>query len=366
MRCWYHGLRVDGTHGIPRAPALFSALVRSLIPVCALVACASRARVIPPEARMRLDVAEPVLMGPIETAPATDARAWAPLADGSRVVITDDGAALVAPDGSVSARRPLREPARCTPRAWGARGLVFCPDEGDDPASIPSPAPRMAVLRGDPDVFLPSRDGLALTREGPCDGDAPATGAVLTACSYEDGQWREWRTDAPGALLDRYGSLALATRCVRGAPCEVGLYDIDLARWRPVLLPDATARWVRGGFDTDGALVGIVHTGAREAVGWAVRGAPGAAMRALRLPAPVDDAATDGRDRAVFLRGAEAWITDDGGVSLRPVRGCVVSAATNASDTSLRMGRRAACEGALCAIATRCAVRARVRGADIP
>lgn len=366
MRCWYHGLPVDGTHGIPRAPALFSALVRSLIPVCALLACASRSRVIPPEARMRIDVAEPVLMGPVETSPSTDARAWAPLADGSRVVITDDGAALVAPDGTVSARRPLSAPSRCAPRAWGARGLVFCPDEGDDPGRLPSPAPRMAVLRGDPDAYVASRDGLTLSREGTCDAAAPPSGGDLAVCSYEDGQWREWRTDTPGALLDRYGSLALATRCARGSQCEVSVYDIDLARWRAVLLPDATARWVRGGFDTDGSLVGVVHTGVRDAVGWMVRGAPGAAMRVLRLPAPVDDAATDGRDRAVFLRGADAWITDDGGLSLRPVRGCATSAAPNASATSLRMGRGAACEGALCAIAARCAVRARIRGADIP
>ncbi len=313
---------------------------------------------------MRIDVATPVLMGPVEASLTPDVERWAPLADGSTVTLSNTGVTLIAPDGSVTARHALRDPTRCAPRAWGPRALVFCPDEGDDPMQLPSPAPRVVVLRSAPGRWIASRDGLSLTREGPCD-DGPAAD-VLTACSFEDGRWQEWRTDSPGALLDRYGALALATRCARGSPCEVSLYDIDLARWRPVLLPDATARWVRGGFDRDGALVGVVHTGARDAVGWFVRGAPGAAMSVLRLPAPVDDAATDGRDVALFLRGDEAWITDDRGVSLRPVRGCARGAAANASASSLRMSRGAACEGARCAIDARCAVRARRRGADIP
>ncbi len=340
---------------------MFLHAMRRLATVCLLLGCAAPRNTIPAPPRLRLEADAPVLMGPVACEAAPDGTAWAPLANGGRVTVSPEGASLVASNGTVSARRPLRDPSRCTALAWRDRGVVFCADEGDAPETLAGAPPRLLVLRGDAREWVASRDGETLTREGACFAEAPVEG-VLSACSFEDGAWREWRTDARGALLDRYGSLALVTRCGEVA-CDVALFDIDLARWHQALLPDAAGRWVRAGFDSDGSLVGVMHTGSREALGWFVTGRPDGAMRALRLPAAVDEAATDGRDRALFLRGGESWFTDDGGLSLRPLTG-VPSASPGGAP--LRPGRGVVCEGATCVIAHRCAVRARPRGQSVP
>ena len=340
---------------------MFLRAMRRLALACALLGCASTSNTIPAAPRLRIDPNVPVLMGPVACAPSPTGTTWAPLADGGRVTVSPEGASLVARDGSLSARRPLRDPSRCAPLAWHDRGVIFCADDGDAPETLAGEPPRLIVLRGDARDWVASRDGETLTREGPCSADAPSE-ASLVACSFEEGSWREWRTDARGSLLDRYGSLALVTRC-RDALCDVTLFDIDLARWREAMLPDAAGRWVRAGFDVDGAIVGVMHTGTSDAVGWFVRGLPGASMRSFRLPAAVDDAATDGRDRGLFLRAGESWLTDDGGISLRPVTG---GSRESPAQTSLRMGRGAVCEGGDCAIAQRCGVRARPRGMGVP
>lgn len=353
MRCWYHGLPVDGTHGIPRPRALFSGLVRRLLPLCALAGCAGSGRVLEGTAHLRLDAVTAALAAPIDAVTLPDALAWAPLADGHRVTVTADGARITDVRGAVTEAHPLRDASRCVPRAWRDRAVIFCRDEGLDARSLPSPLPRLVVLRGDAEGWIASRDGLSLTREGPCDAETPAD-ATLTACSFEDGRWREWRTDAAGALLDRYGSLALVTRCVGDAPCDVWLYDIDLARWHPTRLPDATSRWTRVGFDPDGRLAGVAHSGARDGVPWFVVGPPGASLRALRLPEDVDDVAVGARGVAVFLRGESAWFTDGDGRTLRPVRGCALH--PTAPVALRRAGHSVACEAGECAIDARCGV----------
>ncbi len=322
---------------------------------------------IPPPIRLRIETPSPVLMGPLDARPAApDVRAWVPLPDGARATLHADGAVTLDARGRTVERLSVRAPDRCSLAPWGARAIVFCPDEGADPPSLGAVSSRLVALRGDRARWVPSRDGRTLSREGPCD-PRDAADDVMTACSLEpDGRWREWRTDAPGALLDRHGALAIALRCARDAPCAVGLFDIDLARWRPLPLPDTAARWVRAGFDADGRVVGIVRTGAREAVGWFVSGAPGAVLRALRLPEPVDDAATDGPERAVFTRGSEAWATDDGGLSLRPVRGVAGVDAPAPRDAAARLGEDAACVGEVCALAGRFELRLDRRARGVP
>lgn len=351
----------------PRGFVLFLPLMRTLFALCALAACAARPRGLPPSAAQRFDVDAPVLMGPVDALAAPpDALAWAPLSDGSRATLHADGALTLDLADRPLARVTVLHPAQCALAPWGARAIAFCADEGVEPSALGASSPRLMVLHGDASQWVASRDGRTLTRRGACD-PADADASVMIACSLEpDGRWREWRTDAPGALLDRHGAYALVTRCARDAPCAVSLFEIDLARWRPVLLPDPAARWVRAGFDADGRVVGIVHTGAREAIGWFVSGSPEASLRALRLPAAVDDGATDGPDRAVFLRGDEAWFTDDGGLSLRPLRGWREVAAAPSGAAPQRMGGRVACSAARCAVSRIFEARLARRGAGVP
>lgn len=346
---------------------LFLPVMRTFFAACALAACAARPRGLPPSSAPRFDVETPVLMGPVEAVAApADVLAWAPLSDGARVALHADGALTLDLDGRSVARATVRHPERCALAPWGARAVAFCADDGVEAATLGASIPRLVVLRADASQWVPARDGRTLTRRGACD-PSDADASVMVACSLEaDGRWREWRTDAPGALLDRHGAYALVTRCARDAPCAVSLFEIDLARWRPVLLSDPAARWVRAGFDADGRVVGIVHTGAREAVGWFVRGAPEASLRALRLPEPADDCATDGRDGAVFLRGAAAWVTDDGGLSLRPLRGWRDGEASPRGAAPGPVGMRAVCSAGACAIARSFEVRLPRRGAGVP
>lgn len=346
---------------------LFLPLMRTFFAACALAACAARPRGLPPSSAQRFDVEAPVLMAPVDAlAAAADVLAWAPLSDGARATLRADGTLTLDLDDHPVARVTVQRPDRCALAPWGARAVAFCADDGVEASTLGASIPRLVVLRADAAQWVASRDGRTLTRRGACD-PADADASVMVACSLEpDGRWRAWRTDAPGALLDRHGAYALVMRCARGAPCDLWLFDIDLARWRSVLLPDPAARWVRAGFDADGRLVGVVHTGARDAVGWFVRGSPEASLRALRLPAPVDDCATDGPDRAVFLRGGEAWVTDDGGLSLRPLRGWRDREAAPRGAAPERVGTRAACSAGVCAIARTFEARLPRRGAGVP
>ena len=242
--------------------------MRTFFAVCALAACAARPRGLPPSSAQRFDVEAPVLMGPVEAvAAAAGVLAWSPLSDGARATLRADGALTLDLDDRPVAQVRVQRPERCVLAPWGARAVAFCADDGVEASTLGASIPRLVVLRADASQWVPSRDGRTLTRRGACE-PSDADASVMVACSLEpDGRWREWRTDAPGALLDRHGAYALVTRCARDAPCAVSLFAIDLAQWRPVLLPDPAARCARASTPTGGSLGSFTRALARPSGG---------------------------------------------------------------------------------------------------
>lgn len=304
----------------------------ALVSLCAL-ACASTPVI--PRATSR----PPTPVAPIDAAaPPEGVLVEVPLRDGRALTLRASGALERRRGDEADARLSVPDPAGCALRAWGDRGLALCPAGDAAAGTLFGPeSPWLAVLRGSMSSVIPGSDGRTLTRNGPCDRGAEHDASRESlACTWREGQgWRAWTVDRAGArVLDVYDHHALVRWVERVELPErppithevVGLYDVARAQWLPLSAPDPTARWVCAGFDADGRVRALVHTGTTTAPqAWRLLG--GGARESTRLQArPLPFAAEDfgALDdlRMVLVRGGDIAATRDA-QRVIPVRSAV-------------------------------------------
>jgi len=286
-----------------------------------------------------------------------------PLHGGRTLSLRADGALTRTTAGVEDARVTVADPARCALHAWGERGFAACEGEGESVMFAPT-APALGVLRGDMARVIAGRDGRTLARAGACDANRGIEARTESAaCRWVEGVgWRTWTVDRPQAqLLDIYGQRALLRWTERTELPErpavahevVGLYDIDGGHWVPLTASEPTARWICAGFDDEGWVRGIVHTGTTTAPrAWRVlgdeTGGAGPRLQARPLPFAAEDFAEIDETRAVFVRGDEAVLMRDA-THVAPVRGEGALTARPWRHAT-RCGERVACDGLRCVI----------------
>lgn len=335
------------------------------IPCLAALACAST----PPTPRA---TPRAIPLAPIEaTAVPEGVLREVPLADGRALTLRADGALTRGRGDRIDARTTVTDPGACVLRPWGDRGVALCPS-GDAATGSPFDAasPFLAQLRGALSTLIPGRDGRSLTRDGSCDPsvDHDAT-RESAACTWSEGRgWRGWTVDRPGArVLDVHGQRALVRWAERVELPErppithevVGLYDIDQARWIPLSPPDPTARWVCAGFDPDGRVRAIVHTGTAAAPrAWRLQGGDArdevSRLQARPLPFAAEDLAGLDDLRMVLVRGTEVVAMRDAERAI-PVRVPEPLAAPPRRGAT-RCGDRVVCGGERCTVDGRVSV----------
>ncbi len=311
-------------------------------------------------------------LGALTATPLPDgALALTLLEDDTRVAIFEAGhAAIVGADGRAIERLEVPEAARCGLVPWGARAFALCPNAVDTARGFFTPdSPRLARWNVSAERFITSRDGQSLTLRGPCppEGSTPdaarrsaADEGTVVGCTFtRERPWREWRANLSGDVVDVFGDRAIVRHRVSASPTpdgpavyDVGFYDIDTARWRPVTLTDVTARWIRVGFDRQGKLLGVACTGTSDSPrAWRVTASPGAPAQMEPLPFAVDDLdALDARVTvAVNERGV--FVSDDRWASFRTVRGAVARAAPERPfERPARIATRVICQRRACVV----------------
>lgn len=286
-----------------------------------------------------------------------------PLRGGRTLSLRADGALVRATGEAEDARVTVTAPERCALQAWGERGFAACEGDGESVMFAPT-APALGVLRGDMARVIAARDGRTLARAGACDANRTIEARTESAaCRWGEGVgWRTWTVDRPQAqLVDIYGQRALLRWTERTELPErpavthevVGLYDIDRGHWVPLTASDPTARWICAGFDDEGWVRGIVHTGTATAPrAWRVlgdeTGGAGPRLQARPLPFAAEDFAEIDETRAVFVRGDEAVFMRDA-THLAPVRGEGALPARPWRHAT-RCGERVVCDGLRCVI----------------
>jgi hypothetical protein len=307
----------------------------------------------------------PAALAPVEgVARAEGVLRTIPLRDGRTLTLRADGAFTRGRGEVTDARLTVRDPEGCALRPWGERGIALCPAEGPVGSFFGADSPWLGQFRGALSAVIPGRDGRTLTRDGSCEARADHDAArESVVCTWDEPRgWRAWTVDRPDAhVLDVFDQRALLRWTERtelpGVPAiaheVVGLYDIDRGRWLPLTPEDPTARWACAGFDDDGRVRGIVHTGTAAAPrawrmlgGDASEGAP--RLQARPLPFAAEDFGALDDLRMVLVRGAEA-------VAMRDPERAAPVRSTEALENprrvhATRCGERVVCGGERCVV----------------
>lgn len=338
---------------------------RSLLLSLCAVACATTPPPPPPPRPAR-----PVVPLDADALPE-GALAEVPLRDGRTLTLRASGALERRRGDAVDARLEVPDPAGCALRPWGDRGLALCPEGAPARGTLFGPdSPWLAALRGPMAAVIPGSDGRSLTRNGPCEaGGEYDLSRESVACTWREGAgWRAWTVDRPDArVLDVFDQRALVRWVDRVELPErppithevVGLYDIARARWIPLSPADPTARWVCAGFDGEGRVRALVHTGTPAAPrAWRLSSADAREetprLQARPLPFAAEDFGALDDLRMVLVRGAEVVAMREAERAV-PVRGGPAREAPPRREAT-RCGERVVCGADRCTVDGRVSV----------